>query len=136
MDLRANLLSDSRHAPAADVLAGRCPHVTVDGRVSTLGYRYYPVGEAGIMPLLVKRISAGAGFASIALGAGVFPSGDEPVDPASLDGSVWVVRTTVGVRLVSLAGIAALDEEVRSRLVAELTALGLHWSDTCPLCSV
>ena len=95
-------------------LARRCHHVAVDGRLTHLGYRFYPMPGSEVPSFFCKRFTAGAGSGAITLLAGYDPQTGEAVledcrsardaarQIAAGRAGWWVVRLTYGARMLTL----------------------------------
>jgi hypothetical protein len=138
-------------ANAAARLARRCNHVAVDGRLTHLGYRFYPMPGSEVPSFFCKRFTAGGRPAAITLLAGYDPQTGEAVlddcrstrEAARQIGAGragwWVVRLTFGARMLHLAELtgsyARRDPAGFEAFVAELDALGLARPASCPICA-
>ena len=138
------------HAKAAARLARRCQHAAVDGRLTALGYRFYPMPGSEVPSFFCKRFTAGAGSGAITLLAGYDPQTGETVlddcrsardaarQIAAGRAGWWVVRLTYGARMLTLdeltGAFARRDPAGFAAFVAELDALGLARRSSCPIC--
>lgn len=131
-------------------LTRRCHHVAVDGRLTHLGYRFYPMPGSEIPSFFCKRFQAGERSAAITLLAGYDPvTGDAVLEDcrsareaarqiAAGRGGWWVVRLTYGARMLSLdelsGALARRDPVGLAAFLNELAALGLTRRASCPIC--
>jgi hypothetical protein len=153
MELR--LLDIEAATPDTDAVtewvAGRCPHLPVDDRLTALGYRFYNLGDGDLPPFFSRRFRAGLRTAAMTLLGGVDPRTGEGVldgcrsaDDAARavsrgQGGHWLLRLTYGARTISLdelAGpIAARDPEALLAFAGQLRALGLAARGDCGVCA-
>jgi hypothetical protein len=129
---------------AAD-LRTRCLHVAGDGRLETLGYRFYPMPGSEVPSFFAKRFAAGRRNGAITLLAGIDPRSGEPVGDDDATHAVrgraswWVVRVTYGPRMITLeelsGTIARRDPAAFGAFADELDALGLARQSACPVCA-
>jgi hypothetical protein len=148
MELR--LLDIGEPAPAhpavraADLLT-RCLHVAGDGRLETLGYRFYPMPDSEVPSFFAKRFSAGRRNGAVTLLAGIDPrSGDAVADDEAIRATLgraswWLVRLTYGARMITLeeltGTIARRDPAAFAAFADELDALSLARRSACPVCA-
>lgn len=138
------------HVTAAARLAQRCRHTAVDGRLTALGYRFYPMPGSEVPSFFCKRFEAGERSAAITLLAGYDPQTGEAVledcrsdrdaarQIAAGRGGWWIVRLTYGPRMLTLdeltGSFARRDPLAAAAFVSELDALGLTCRSACPIC--
>jgi hypothetical protein len=152
MELR--LLDIEATTPDDDSLAewvgGRCPHLPVDDRLLSLGYRFYNLGDSELPPFFSRRFRAGLRTAAATLLGGVDPATGDGVLDGCYDaddaaravshgrGGHWIVRLTYGARTVSLEEVAgpigARDPKALQAFAGELRALGLATREACRTC--
>jgi hypothetical protein len=139
-------------AARAARLARRCAHVTVDGRLAALGYRFYRLEDSELPPFFCKRFAADGRTAAITLLAGIHPrTGNDLLDDCrneeealhrveSAHGGTWLLRLTFGAGMVSLDALTGEMVRLRPRafaaFAAELEALSPSLRSTCPVCGV
>ena len=148
LDIEDTSRSDIAHAAAR--LARRCHHVAVDGRLTHLGYRFYPMPGSEVPSFFCKRFTAGSRSGAITLLAGYDPQSGEAVledcrsareaarHIAAGRAGWWVVRLTYGARMLNLEELTGpfsrRDPAGFAAFVAELDALGLARRSSCPIC--
>jgi len=148
LDIAETPRSDIAHSTAR--LERRCNHVAVDGRLTSLGYRFYPMPGSEVPSFFCKRFTAGNRTAAITLLAGYDPQTGEAVledcrsareaarHIAAGRAGWWVVRLTYGARMLNLdeltGSYARRDPAGFAAFVAELDALGLARRASCPIC--
>jgi hypothetical protein len=131
-------------------LSERCHHVSIDGRLTSLGYRFYPMPSAEVPSFFCKRFPAGDRNGAITLLAGYDPAtGEAALEDcrsareaarriASGRAGWWLVRITYGARMLTmdeLTSVFATREPVAfASFAAELDALGLPQRAACPIC--
>ena len=149
LDIAEPELSDP--ADLVDWVATRCPHVPVDDRLVSLGYRFYHLGESDVPPFFSRRFTAGLRNGAVTLLGGVDPKTGEGVldgvttadDAARLLGrgraGHWLLRLTYGARTVSFGELATTvamrDPGALLAFAGELRALGVHDAAACRLCA-
>jgi len=125
LDIEETPRSDIAHSTAR--LARRCHHVAVDGRLTPLGYRFYPMPGSEVPSFFCKRFTAGSRSAR-----------DAARHIAAGRAGWWVVRLTYGARMLNLdeltGSYARRDPAGFAAFVAELDALGLARRASCPIC--
>ena len=153
MELR---LLDIEEAPRTDGsahaanLSERCHHVSIDGRLTSLGYRFYPMPSSEVPSFFCKRFTAGDRGAAITLLAGFDPATGEAVleDCRSSREAArriaggragwWLVRITYGARMLTMdelvSEFSAREPTAFAAFAAELDALGLPHRSACPIC--
>ena len=153
MELR---LLDIEEAPRTDVatcaamLSERCQHVSIDGRLTSLGYRFYPMPSSEVPSFFCKRFVAGDRTGAVTLLAGFDPSTGEPVLEdcrsareasrriAGARAGWWLVRITFGARMLTIDELTsefpAGEPAAFASFAAELDALGLTTRSACPIC--
>ncbi len=140
-------LADGRSGELAD----RCQHVAVDGRLTTLGYRFYATG-GDVPSFFCKRFAVGTRTGAITLLAGIDArTGDAILDRCRSareaartinvgSGGWWVLRLSYGARMMTfpelVGAFAERDPAAYGAFVAELDALGVHAADDCPICAM
>lgn len=137
-------------AQAAD-LVRRCEHVPLDARVTSLGYRFYPMPGSELPSFFAKRFTAGDRGGAITLLAGIDPrtgagvledceSSAEATQRISRgESGLWLVRLSYGARSISFTELLQSFSTVRphafSAFAAELYALAPLERAACPLCT-
>jgi hypothetical protein len=153
MELRLLDIEESSrtdHAKAVQRLARRCQHAAADSRLTSLGYRFYPMPGSEVPSFFCKRFEAGERSGAITLLAGYDPQTGEAVledcrsqrdaarQIAAGRGGWWVVRLTYGPRMLTLdeltGSFARRDPLAAATFVSELDALGLSCRSACPIC--
>ena len=149
LDIEETPRSDIAHSTAR--LERRCNHVAVDGRLTALGYRFYPMPGSEVPSFFCKRFTAGNRTAAITLLAGYDPQTGEAVleDCRSARDAArhiaagragwWVVRLTYGARMLytstsSLDPTPGVIQPASRRSSRSSSALGLARRASCPIC--
>jgi hypothetical protein len=149
IDEHAGTMLEARRPGA---LADRCQHVAVDGRLTTLGYRFYPMPSGDVPSFFCKRFSVGDRTGAITLLAGIDArTGDAILDDcrsareaarliARSHAGWWVIRLSFGARMLTFpeleGSFAEREPAAHAAFLAELDALGARANDACPICSM